>query len=489
MNKKRKQAPLLSEINVAAIMDTFTYNSFSNEFNIHIIEPDNWEQIFSLNDIDIFFCESVWRGVGRENIVDGHAVENEYRAWAGKIAVKLDAGTKKEETIFEILEYCKKENIPTVFWNKEDPPSFDRFIDVALKFDYIFTTDENCVKKYHYMGHENVNTLLFATQPKMFNPIEQKSRSDKIIFAGSWPSKYRKRCEDMNNIFHKVLDAGYELKIYNRNSEKEDPQFQYPEEYQKYVYPKVEHYQVPQVYKEGKIGININTIQNSNTMFARRIFELMSSNTYVITNYSQGVYDIFRDNVTYLDMEKSFDVTADEIERLCERNLYDVLENHTYTNRFKHILDCINFEYTEDNEHIHVFYNLGESSLDEIKNDFENIQYYYKHCNIITDEPLGDLSFDANVIKTNELEKFHDNFSENDYFIIRNMEENLDDFIVKARLHYQYIDDDVAVGKSDKKYVFETTVDYENIFFNQKNFIKVLENMNKKENKFKVYTI
>lgn len=488
---KQEKTPYLSDINVAVIMDTFTYNSYKSEFNLFVLEPDNWEQIFNHNKIDIFFCESAWRGVGRENIIDGNAIENDYKAWGGLIAVKLDAGTGKEKTLFDIIDYCNEKGIPTVFWNKEDPPSFDRFIDVALKFDYIFTTDEECIKKYEYMGHENVFPLLFASQTKMFNPIEQTPRSEEIIFAGSWPNKYLNRCADMHNIFQKVLKAGYKLKIYDRNSEKEDTQYRFPEEYQEYVYPKVEHYQIPQVYKEGKIGININTIQHSNTMFARRIFELMSSNTFVITNYSKGVYDLFKDNVVYLDKEESFNVTEEEIDKLCEHNLYDVLENHTYTNRFKYLLDCIGFEYKEKHQKIHVFYIKDENTtLQEIKNDFKNIEYYYKYCKIITDDENIKNEDNLEFLTKDELYKLTESFTDEDYFIIRNMKTKLGKFIEKARLHYQYIEKNTAITINDKKYTFNESDEYENRLFNSVNYKKVLENKyENKKNTFKTYNI
>ena len=55
-----------------------------------------------------------------------------------------------------------------------------------------------------------------------------------------------------------------------------------------------------EVYKESEFGLNFNTVTDSNTMFARRVFELMASNTVVLSNYSKGVYRLFKDNVLYM---------------------------------------------------------------------------------------------------------------------------------------------------------------------------------------------
>lgn len=490
--------PFLSDINVAVIMDAFTYNSFSPEFNTFVLEPDTWQEVFENNRIDIFFCESSWRGVGRESIIEGNAIENDYAPWGGKIAVKLDKGTGREKTLLQIIEHCKNNDIPTIFWNKEDPPSFDRFIDMALNFDYVFTTDEDCIKKYKFRGHENVFPLLFASQIRMFNPIQTKQRTDKVIFAGSWPSKYKDRCADMHNIFRKVLKSGRELKIYNRNSEKDDPQFFYPEEYDRYVYPKVEHYQIPSVYKEGKMEININTIQKSKTMFARRVFELMSSNTFVLSNYSEGVYDLFGDNVLYLNKEDSLEVDDEYIAKICEENLYNVLENHTYTDRFKYILDCINFDYREKINRINVFYFPDENtSLDDIINDFNAIDYYYKYCKIVNakkqEKPdlTGIDSDTVEILEYEDLNGYSKKLDEDDYCVFRDLNEKIDEkFIEKARLHYKYIEKEYPIISSEEKYSFGDSTKSKNVFFNSVNYDKYLENINEgKENSFIVYKI
>ena len=58
------------------------------------------------------------------------------------------------------LDYCKSNNITTIFWNKEDPVNYDAFIDVAKYFDYIFTSDENIIDRYvEDTGNSNVFPL------------------------------------------------------------------------------------------------------------------------------------------------------------------------------------------------------------------------------------------------------------------------------------------------------------------------------------------
>lgn len=491
--------PFINDITVAVIMDPFTYNSFSSEFNAVALEPDSWLEQFEKNEVDLFMCESAWEGVGKENIIDGVAIETDFKPWRTKIAVKLEQNTGNEKTIFEILDYCRQHNIPTVFWNKEDPPSFEKFVDVAIQFDYVFTTDENSIIKYKAKGHENVYPLMFASQIKLFNPVERKKRSTDIVFAGSWYSQFPERCEVMHNMFGKIIDSEFSLKIYDRKSGDSDSSRAYPEEYLKYVNPAKPYNQMPDVYKESKYALNINTITNSNTMFARRIFELMSSNTFVFSNYSMGVFDLFGKNVYYLDKEKQLVLNEDDVEKICEENLYNILKNHTYYQRFKYILNIIDFNYKEEMKVVHLFYKLKRiQDLKKILNDFNLMNYDFKKLVICYDKNIRENTLkkeipEENVVLLNNrnMKEYFKNFSEDDYVLFRDMNRKIDkEFIKKAILHYQYLDKDTNISENNKKYIFSYKKGYENILFNgtgkmTANIIdKKAENM-----EIKVYTI
>ena len=132
---------------------------------------------------------------------------------------------------------------------------------------------------------------------------------------------------------------------------------------------------MPNIYKESKFGLNINTVTNSYTMFARRIFELMSSNTFVLSNFSKGIYDIFKDNVIYLNKENKLDLNNVNIEKIIEENLYNILENHNYTKRFQYILDSINFNYEKEICDVTLLYALNDfNDLENILNHFKSIK-------------------------------------------------------------------------------------------------------------------
>lgn len=339
--EKPKQA---SDYKVAIIADEFTSNSFNGEFQAFPLEPENWLDVFQDYQPDIFFCESAWAGPDPVK-----------RPWRGKVYASINFPNENRKTLLSILEYCKKASIPTVFWNKEDPTHHnDRvhdFVKTASLFDYVFTTAEECVGSYKTnYGVKNAFALPFGTNPRLFNPVETTKRTDHVVFAGSWYENHTERCKEMRNILDRLLEGGFKLDIYNRYHGDSDPLHIWPEKYSPYLLPAKPHHEMPDVYKSSVYGLNFNTVTSSSTMFARRVFELMSSNTLVVSNYSQGVDEMFGDLVVFPDRdpERLKSLTQDEVDSIRHKALHKVLEKHTYKQRWRSILQSIGLPYIEN---------------------------------------------------------------------------------------------------------------------------------------------
>lgn len=339
----KKSIKFADRIRVALIADEFTTNSFSAEFHAIPIEPSNWQERFEEHKPDIFFCESAWSGPDPKR-----------RPWKGRIYASKNFSKENRTVLLEILAYCRKEGIPTVFWNKEDPTHFaDRvhdFVKTAKEFDFVFTTAEECVDAYKQeYGVRNAFVLPFATNPRLFNPIETAPRSSRIVFAGSWYANHVQRCKEMEQILDALINDGYELEIYDRYYGDTDPLHVWPERYRGYLKPSQPHEAMPRVYKSSRFGLNFNTVTGSSSMFARRVFELMSSNTLVLSNYSRGAAEMLGDLIVYLDRERDRlrSLTDREIDALRERALYKVLGEHTYRHRWLQLLRDIGFPHQE----------------------------------------------------------------------------------------------------------------------------------------------
>lgn len=332
-----KRIKFADRFRVALIADEFTTNSFSDEFIPIPVEPTDWRERFEQHQPEIFFCESAWSGPDPKR-----------RPWKGKIYASKNFPKENRTVLLDILAHCRQHGIPTVFWNKEDPTHFtDRvhdFVKTAKEFDFVFTSAAECVDGYlHEYGVHRAFALPFATNPRLFNPVESTPRSSRIVFAGSWYANHVQRSKDMEHILDATRSDGYELEIYDRYHGDTDPLHIWPERYQPFLHPSQPHECMPGVYKSSRFGLNFNTVTASSTMFARRVFELMSSNTLVLSNYSRGTDEMFGDLIVYPDKQpdRLRSLSDADIDELRERALHKVLGEHTYRNRWLQMLQNI----------------------------------------------------------------------------------------------------------------------------------------------------
>lgn len=470
----------LKDIKVAIILDEFSYNGFKYEFDAIPLEPTNWLEIMQTEKPDMLFCESAWSG----------------GAWQGRIQYNGEEEPENRAILLNLLQFCENNKVPTIFWNKEDPTNFNSFYDTALRFDHIFTTDEDCVELYRdKYGHESVHCMLFAGQPRLFNPIETHERTDDIIFAGSWYVHHTERSKEMEQIFDNILRSGYNLKIYNRFQEfgKKHPNYRFPYKYHEYLNPPVAHEMIGDIYKESKYALNINTVTKSTTMFARRVFELMLCNTLILSNYSNGMYRLFDDNVVFVGSEK-LDLNNSESKQM--NNLYTVLKNHTYKNRFQEILDVIGYEYQHDEKPVTVYYYINnKAEIPDVLKHYNNIKYAHKNLVLFSNQISKAEINDIMKSSTDEYEFYNYNDIEDmniqndtDYFIFANTQLE-EDFIDKALSHFSYIAPEFGIEQG-KKFSFRYSEEIENVLFENEHFNTMLNNRLKDlKTSFPVYQI
>lgn len=316
----------LSEMKIACIMDEFTYNSFSPECQLLQITPTDWLNQMEALQPDLFFLESAWLGIDE--------------LWKTKVP-------HLSNDLIEVLSYCKKSNIPIVFWNKEDPIHFETFLATAKYADFVFTTDIDCIKKYKtLLKHDRVYLMPFAAQLKNHNPIELYDRKDKFCFAGAYYKRYPERNRDLET-FIDAITPTKGLDIYDRNFYKNDPNYAFPSSYKKYIVGNLKPEEIDKAYKGYRFNINMNSVKQSQSMCARRVFELLASNTVTVSNYARAVRNLLGDLVICTDDGKQL---SDQLSLFSDEEYYNkfrllglrkVLTEHTYTNRLNYIVNTV----------------------------------------------------------------------------------------------------------------------------------------------------
>ena len=312
---------------IAGIMDEFTTNCFVPECVYLPLHPERARQQISEFDPEIVFVESAWNG-------------NE-GMWKGLIA-------SASEPLTDMLSWCRNAGVPTVFWNKEDPVHFELFLPVARLCDFVFTTDIDCIPIYKkILAHDRVHLLPFAAQPQIHNPIEYFYRKAAFNFAGSY---YHRRPQRQSE-FATLVEAASKflpVEIYDRNFGKGLPNFEFPDKYQDLILGRLPFSEIDKAYKGYLFGINTNTVKRSQTMFARRVYELMASNTVVVSNYSRGLRLAFGDLVISSDDKNRIQAdlgqlisNAEDLRKFRLLGLRKVFQEHTYAARLAHIRSIV----------------------------------------------------------------------------------------------------------------------------------------------------
>lgn len=268
---------------IAFISDELTYQCLKAETDSYYVTPYNYYFIFRFIKPDFLFVESAWHD--RRN------------AWKYKIASYPEYPKRNNDTLRKIVKSAKQFNIPTVFWNKEDGVHFDRFIDSAKLFDHIFTVDENCIPRYreHVDSHVTVNSLMFAVQPRFhyFSGFDFKYR--RANFVGSYSThihERRRMWQDM--MFGAASETGLGLSMYDRNSSRKSSNYRVPIQPNMDIKAAVRYDKTAQIYKDYLVSLNVNTIEDSQTMFSRRLLEIIACGGIAVTNPSPAVEKYFK---------------------------------------------------------------------------------------------------------------------------------------------------------------------------------------------------
>lgn len=313
----------LRELRIAAIMDEFTKACFLPVCQIHPLHSARYEEQLLACNPHLLLVESAWRG--------------EDDSWRHMVA-----GRSGE--LLGLLDMCRRRQLPTVFWNKEDPAHFETFLETARLFDHVFTTDIDSIQRYREaLKHDRVHLLPFACQPRIHNPIVGAPRKNGFTFAGSYYRQYPERCEDFDRMVATISRLA-PVVIHDRNSERGEPAFAFPKRYAAMLKPALPYHRIDEAYKGHRFAINMNTIKQSQTMFARRVYELMACNTVVVSNYSRALRSMFGDLVVATDqaslLERRLRPMVDEpgsLRRLRLLGLRKVLTEHTYARRVQYL--------------------------------------------------------------------------------------------------------------------------------------------------------
>jgi spore maturation protein CgeB len=206
----------------------------------------------------------------------------------------------RPKAIYRLVECARARGIPAVFWNKDDDAFFEDFIDVAKAFDYVFTTDGKCIERYrqHVPAHVPVNTLAMPYQPAFHDFTGFNFTRNEACFTGSY---YRRILNERRQFLDMVFDAcegaGFRLNIFDRNHDRLSRyfEFRFPRKSQLRLHGRVPHRETARLYKSHVVSLNVNSVTASETMYSRRLLEILACGGIAVTNPSRSIDRHFRD--------------------------------------------------------------------------------------------------------------------------------------------------------------------------------------------------
>lgn len=334
--------PVFERLSVGAVLDEFSTESFGFEWSLRPLSPTQWST--ELDGLDFVFVESAWSG-------------ND-----GQWKFKLTSPSGPSAEITDLLGECRRRGIPTVFWNKEDPPHFEDFLPLAQMFDVVFTSDVRLIPEYRSrLGHDRVAALPFAAQPAIHNPSRpaRNAAARDIAFAGMYfAHKYPERREQMDLLLG-AADAvsprmQYGLEIFSRFLGN-DERYQFPGNLAGRVVGSLPYRNLLTAYKHFKVFLNVNSVTDSPSMCARRIFEISAAGTPVVTTSSAATREFFpTTEVPQPETQEEAEWTLrayvrspelrDRTVHLAQRRIW---AEHTYTHRAMTVMDSLGLDYAQ----------------------------------------------------------------------------------------------------------------------------------------------
>ncbi len=323
-------------LTVAVLLDPFSELAFRYEWRQVTFGPSDWREVLERTPPDLLFVESAWNG-------------ND-----GRWRLHMTRDDRPSDELRALLAWARERGVPSVFWNKEDPPNYARFIETARLFDRVLTVDADRIPAYvQDLGHDRVGLLPFAAQPRIHNPVRRGTgRCYDVAFAGTYfADKHDERRAQMEYVLEPALEHG--LHIYSR-LQGGDERYRFPARYTDSLVGSLPYEQMLAAYTSYKVFLNVNSVTGSPSMCSRRLFELSAAQTAVVSGPAASIQPFLGDALTVVtDAEQTRKALAvlvrqDEFrDRLALRAHRRVFDEHLYSHRVDAVLRAVGREVVE----------------------------------------------------------------------------------------------------------------------------------------------
>lgn len=265
----------LGDLTVGVIADEFTQRTIAGRCHVvSIPRRDAYLHVASQN-LDVLFVESAWTGHNRE--------------WFHGVAYYPN----ERDDIERAIATARALGVPVIFWNKEDPVHFRSFAPTAALCDAIYTTDADRIPAYLQLPDRHrpatVASMPFYAEPVLHNPLPGSwAEKHTVSYAGTYyGARYAHRSAELDALLAAAATQG--LTIYDRQVNVPNSPYHFPSRYDDFIEGGLSYDQVLEAYKAHPVHINVNSVDDSPTMFSRRVVEIAASGAVVVSGTGLGL--------------------------------------------------------------------------------------------------------------------------------------------------------------------------------------------------------
>ena len=152
---------------IAGIFDDELARALEPDCNLITFRPDNWQANLEGRRPHMLLVESAERGN------DG--------SWEYRIGSAPHADAAGLQDLRELIDWCRANGTPTVFWFTAPIGSVERFAEAAALFDHVVATEPNAALRLQRSGELRAPTVLVVppgAQPAVSSPIGAALASD-----------------------------------------------------------------------------------------------------------------------------------------------------------------------------------------------------------------------------------------------------------------------------------------------------------------------
>ncbi|MDW5328814.1 glycosyltransferase [Plantactinospora sp. KLBMP9567] len=319
------------DLRVAAVLGERSRSALRYEFALEPVWRDSWPAAFRPDPPHLLLVESSTpaRGTGGPFTADG-----------GLSRWTLD-----------LLDRCRQHAVPTVFWNNDDPLSYESLLRSARHFDWVFTVDASCVGRYRTdLGHDRVGVLPFAIQPRIHNPVGAFSHTvGDIAYATSGHDADRRaEAEQIDNLLGATADLGLHILSLGESESRSG----LPTGSENNVVSRLAYDQLLSAYRRYRILLSANPAPDSPTRLPPELLESLACGTPVISGPSSaiapmlgsGVVEIGSDTSSSRMLVKALLASTELRDRKAVEGVRRVMRDHTYAGRVDDLLRTVGLD-------------------------------------------------------------------------------------------------------------------------------------------------